>query len=126
MSGDFLRDKENNNAIKEKLVQVFCRILQRENVYAEEYYGQEIFKKYPKSMTVDIMEVLSPQRKRLTQLYQDKEGKPLFKYHVASCNGVKPIKNLFKARTWWSEYKEEEMDKVNFMWTAIRKPNIID
>jgi hypothetical protein len=77
-------------------------------------------------MTPDLMEVLSPQRKRLSKLYLEKEGKSLFKYYIATGNFAKPIKNLFKARTWWSEYKEEEMDKVNFMWTNLRKPMIID
>jgi len=41
-------------------------------------------------------------------------------------NYAKPIRNLFKARTWWQEFKDEEMDKVNFMWTQIRKPMIVE
>jgi len=60
MTGDFLRDKENNNAIKEKLIQVFCRILQRENIYDDLYPGAEIFNRYTKPMTTEILEVLSP------------------------------------------------------------------
>lgn len=36
------------------------------------------------------------------------------------------VRSLFKNRHWWLLHDKEEMDKVNFMWTQIRKNDIMN
>ena len=36
------------------------------------------------------------------------------------------VRSLFKNRHWWLLHDKEEMDKVNFMWTQIRKIDIMN
>ena len=45
LSVQFLKVRENANAIKEKLIQFICKVMQRENDYEDTYVGSEIFKK---------------------------------------------------------------------------------
>jgi hypothetical protein len=45
LSVQFLKVRENANAIKEKLIQFICKVMQRENDYEDAYVGSEIFKK---------------------------------------------------------------------------------
>ena len=36
------------------------------------------------------------------------------------------IRTLFKTRFWWLLHDKEEIEKVNFMWTQLRKNPIMD
>ena len=36
------------------------------------------------------------------------------------------IRTLFKTRFWWLLHDKEEIEKVNFMWTQLRKNNIME
>jgi hypothetical protein len=36
------------------------------------------------------------------------------------------IRTLFKTRFWWLLHDKEEIEKVNFMWTQLRKNIIMD
>ena len=35
------------------------------------------------------------------------------------------VRSLFKQRYWWLLHDKEEIDKVNFMWTQLRKNAVI-
>jgi len=36
------------------------------------------------------------------------------------------IRTLFKTRFWWLLHDKEEIEKVNFMWTQLRKNPIME
>lgn len=36
------------------------------------------------------------------------------------------VRTLFKSRFWWLLHDKEEFDKVNFIWTQLRKKNIME
>jgi hypothetical protein len=40
-----LKVRENANAVKEKLIQFICRVMQKENEYVDQFAGHEIFKR---------------------------------------------------------------------------------
>jgi len=40
-------------------------------------------------------------------------------------NNGQLVKQLFKTRYWWLLHDKDEMDKVNFMWTQLRKQDLM-
>ena len=36
------------------------------------------------------------------------------------------IRTLFKSRFWWLLHDKEEFDKVNFIWTQLRKKSVME
>ena len=55
------------------------------------------------------------------------QGNLLFHYkgHVMRGNNGQLVKQLFKTRYWWLLHDKDEMDKVNFMWTQLRKQDLM-
>ena len=50
----------------------------------------------------------------------------MFKYVIGKGNNSIMVRNLFKNRFWWVPYEKEEMEKCNFIWTQIRKNNLME
>jgi tubulin---tyrosine ligase len=48
-----------------------------------------------------------------------------YKGHVMRGNNGQLVKQLFKTRYWWLLHDKDEMDKVNFMWTQLRKQDLM-
>jgi hypothetical protein len=36
------------------------------------------------------------------------------------------VRTLLKARFWWQLHDKEDIEKVNFMWTQLRKANVMN
>jgi hypothetical protein len=49
-----------------------------------------------------------------------------YKCYVGKGNNSILIRTLFKTRFWWLLHDKEEIEKVNFMWTQLRKNPIMD
>jgi tubulin polyglutamylase TTLL1/tubulin monoglycylase TTLL3/8 len=49
-----------------------------------------------------------------------------YKCYVGKGNNSILIRTLFKTRFWWLLHDKEEIEKVNFMWTQLRKNAIMD
>jgi hypothetical protein len=49
-----------------------------------------------------------------------------YKVHVGMGNNSTLIRSVFKQRYWWLLHDKEEMDRVNFMWTQVKKDEIFE
>jgi tubulin polyglutamylase TTLL1/tubulin monoglycylase TTLL3/8 len=49
-----------------------------------------------------------------------------YKCFVGKGNNSMLIRTLFKSRFWWLLYDKEEFDKVNFIWTQLRKKSVME
>ncbi len=49
-----------------------------------------------------------------------------YKYYVGKGNNSFMLRTLFKTRYWWFLHDKEEIEKVNFMWTQLRKNTILN
>ena len=49
-----------------------------------------------------------------------------YKIFVGKGNNSIMIRTLFKTRYWWHLHDKEEYDRVNLMWTQLRKNAIMD
>ena len=63
---------------------------------------------------------LHPQPEPVAQKYQT------YKVHVGMGNNSTLIRSVFKQRYWWLLHDKEEMDRVNFMWTQVKKDEIFE
>jgi len=48
-----------------------------------------------------------------------------YKYFVGTGNNSMLVRSLFKNRPWWYLHDKEEIEKVNFIWTQLRKNAIM-
>jgi hypothetical protein len=95
-----IKSREQANMIKEKLIAYLCKIMVEENL--------------PDNS------VSSHDQEQLTQPQQQ------YKCFVGKGNNSILIRTLFKTRYWWLLHDKEEIEKVNFMWTQLRKNPIMD
>ncbi len=49
-----------------------------------------------------------------------------YKCFVGKGNNSMLIRTLFKSRFWWLLHDKEEFDKVNFIWTQLRKKSVME
>ena len=86
--------------IKEKIIAYLCKVMQEESA--------------PTSNDIPGVEeqILQPQQQ--------------YKCFVGKGNNSILIRTLFKTRYWWLLHDKEEIDKVNFMWTQLKKNVIMD
>jgi len=50
----------------------------------------------------------------------------MYKCFVGKGNNSILIRTLFKTRFWWLLHDKEELERVHFMWTQLRKNSIIE
>ena len=50
----------------------------------------------------------------------------VYKYFIGKGNNSIMVRSLFKNRFWWVQHDKEEMEKCNFCWTQIKKPNLME
>ena len=115
LSLQFLKVRENSNAVKEKLIQFMCRVMQRENDYTEQFCGEELFKKTINKETAIHMKMLK----------KIKDPRTPYKFYVGKGNNATMVRTLLKARFWWQLHDKEDIEKVNFMWTQLRKNSVM-
>lgn len=49
-----------------------------------------------------------------------------YKCFVGKGNNSMLIRTLFKSRFWWLLHEKEDFDKVNFIWTQLRKKTLME
>lgn len=49
-----------------------------------------------------------------------------YKCYIGKGNNSYLVRGLFKSRYWWLLHDKEEIEKVNFMWTQLRKNGVIN
>jgi hypothetical protein len=99
-----LKSREIANMIKEKLIAYLCKVINESNV--------------PENMPDNqlLQEAMIPLVQPVHQ----------YKCYVGKGNNSILIRTLFKTRFWWLLHDKEEIEKVNFMWTQLRKNMIMD
>ena len=99
-----IKSREQANMIKEKLIAFLCKVINEEN--------------QPDNMPDNqlVQEAITPLIQPVHQ----------YKCFVGKGNNSILIRTLFKTRFWWLLHDKEEIEKVNFMWTQLRKNPIMD
>jgi hypothetical protein len=99
-----LKSREQANMFKERLIAYLCKVINEEN--------------QPEGMpdTPAVQEAITPLNQPVHQ----------YKCYVGKGNNSILIRTLFKTRFWWLLHDKEEIEKVNFMWTQLRKIPIMD
>ena len=64
-------------------------------------------------------------KERLAIYDQQKSLQSHYKCFIGKGNNSMLIRTLFKSRYWWLLHDKEEIDKVNFMWTQLKKASIM-
>lgn len=110
-----LKVRENSNALKEKLLFCWIRIINDENKYDTDV--QEIF-------TGKILNEQTRQEvehdQKIVDAYQLPDQRAVLHYYkcfVGKGNNAMLVRSLFKSRYWWLIHDKEEPEKVNFLWT---------
>ena len=119
-----LKVRENANAIKEKIIIHMCKVLNAENKFQpDENVAGSLFQKAVNQNTVDYM---AQQQEKLADYDQQKSSfSTHYKCYIGKGNNSMMVRTLFKSRYWWLLHDKEEIDKVNFMWTQLRKNSIM-
>jgi len=108
ISEAFFRNRETGNALKEKVLNYIFRIINEENQVDPTPSSST------PELTADIQGTVA------------QYGNQPYKCFVGKGNNSFMIRTLFKTRYWWLLHDKEELDKVNFMWTQLRKNSIMD
>ena len=93
--------REQANAVKEKIIAYLIKAIQEENL-------------------PPLGETIPGCEEQISQPTQQ------YKCFVGKGNNSILVRTLFKTRFWWLLHDKEELDKVNFMWTQLRKNPIMD
>jgi len=94
--------------------------MQKENEFVEQFAGHEIFKR---TNNMDTAAYLKTLPKRIKQ--SETKGNNYYKFYVGKGNNSVMVRTLLKARFWWQLHDKEDIEKVNFMWTQLRKANVM-
>jgi hypothetical protein len=49
-----------------------------------------------------------------------------YKYFIGKGNNSIMVRSLFKNRFWWVQHDKMEIERINFLWTQIKVPNIME
>jgi hypothetical protein len=119
-----LKVRENQNMLKEKLVFAMCSCLQKENEIADTLKaGESIFRKTVNQTTVANVQA---SKEWITDPSNGKQLSNFYKCFVGKGNNSMLVRTLFKSRFWWLLHDKDDDDKVNFLWTQLRKKSIME
>lgn len=111
------KSREHANMLKEKIIGYLCKVIQEESLPegfpVSEEGGSGSGSGGSGSTGKDMMQLQA-------------QPQQLYKCFVGKGNNSILIRTLFKTRFWWLLHDKEEIERVNFMWTQIRKNTIIE
>ena len=92
-----------------------CKVLNGENKWQpEENVAGSTFGKALNQNTQDFMVT---QQEKMLVYEQQKTASSHYKCYIGKGNNSMMVRTLFKSRYWWLLHDNEDISKVNFMWT---------